>query len=179
MNRRGRVGKRSAARAELSNSSRRTGAFRVAIDLGAGSGRAMLGRLGDDGLLLREVHRFRYEPRERDGHLRWDFAALLDGVREGLKAAAAAARELCGRVHSVGVDSWAVDYALLRADGALVEDPVCYRDGRTPVRLVVARMDDPLTPTQATVCLRCADVLWHRLRKVVGPLVRSTQEVKA
>lgn len=105
--------------------------MRVAIDLGAGSGRAMLGRLGDDGLLLREVHRFRYEPRERDGHLRWDFAALLTGVREGLKAAAAAARELGGRVHSVGVDSWAVDYALVRADGALVEDPVCYRDDRT------------------------------------------------
>ena len=117
--------------AESSDGAAGAGRLRVAIDLGAGSGRAMLGRLGEDGLLLREVHRFRYEPRERDGHLRWDFAALLEGVRQGLKAAAAAARELGGRVHSVGVDSWAVDYALLRAEGALVEDPVCYRDRRT------------------------------------------------
>lgn len=91
----------------------------------------MLGRLGEDGLLLREVHRFRYEPRERDGHLRWDFAALLEGVRQGLKAAAAAAQELGGPIHSVGVDSWAVDYALFDAAGALVEEPVCYRDRRT------------------------------------------------
>ena len=53
--------------------------------------------------------------------------------------------------------------------------PRCYELGRTPVRLVVARMDDPLNHTQATVCLRCADVLWHRLRKVVGPLVREPQ----
>jgi hypothetical protein len=53
--------------------------------------------------------------------------------------------------------------------------PRCYELGRTPVRLVIARMDDPLNHTQATVCLRCADVLWHRLQKVVGPLVRQPQ----
>jgi rhamnulokinase len=105
--------------------------FRVAVDLGAGSGRAMLGRLGDGGLELREVHRFRYEPRERDGHLRWDFDLLLQGVSDGLRAAGAAAREVDGRVRSVGVDSWAVDYALFDGDGRLVEHPVCYRDART------------------------------------------------
>ena len=107
------------------------GRLRVAVDLGAGSGRAMLGRLGEDGLDLREVHRFRYEPREREGHLRWDFGLLLEGVAHGLKAAGAAARELGDRVRSVGVDSWAVDYGLFDAEGRLVEDPVCYRDGRT------------------------------------------------
>lgn len=54
--------------------------------------------------------------------------------------------------------------------------PRCYELGRTPVRLVIARMDEPLNHTQATVCLRCADILWHRLRKVVRPLVREAAE---
>ena len=54
--------------------------------------------------------------------------------------------------------------------------PRCSRDDRTPIRLVIARMDEPLSHTQATVCLRCADILWHRLRKVVGPLVRATPQ---
>jgi rhamnulokinase len=131
MNRRGRVRKRSASRAGRSDSSNGTGALRVAVDLGAGSGRAMLGRLGEHGLDLREVHRFRYEPRERDGHLRWDLDLILEGVAQGLKAAAAAARDTGERVHSLGVDSWAVDYALFDANGRLVEQPVCYRDSRT------------------------------------------------
>jgi rhamnulokinase len=131
MNPRGRARKRSASRAERGNGSGGSGALRVAIDLGAGSGRAMVGGLGADGLFLREVHRFRYEPAPKDGHLRWDFGLILEGVRAGLLAAAAAARELGGSIHSVGVDSWAVDYALFDAGGGLVEPPVCYRDERT------------------------------------------------
>lgn len=55
--------------------------------------------------------------------------------------------------------------------------PRCYELGRAPVRLVVARMDDPLNHTQACVCLRCADVLWRRLQKVVRPLVRAPQPI--
>jgi rhamnulokinase len=116
------------------------GALRVAIDLGAGSGRAMLGRLSGDGLLLREVHRFHYEPRTRDGHLRWDFAALQEGVRQGLKAAAAAAREAGAPVRSVGVDSWGVDYGLFDATGRLLEDPICYREARTEIMGEVFRL---------------------------------------
>src|SRR5919197_1711605 len=103
----------------------------VALDLGAGSGRAMLGRLAEDGLALHEVHRFHYEPSLADGHLRWDFDLILDGVRQGLRAAQTAARDLGGPLLSVGVDSWGVDYALFDAAGRLVEQPVCYRDGRT------------------------------------------------
>jgi rhamnulokinase len=130
MNRRGREGKRSTSRPGRSDSAF-PGALRVAIDLGAGSGRAMLGRLGGGGLFLREVHRFRYEPRHTDGHLRWDFDLILEGIEQGLRAAAAAARDLGGRVRSLGIDSWAVDYALFDQEGALCEQPVCYRDART------------------------------------------------
>ena len=103
----------------------------VAIDLGAGSGRVMIGGIGVSGLSLREAHRFHYEPRPVAGHLRWDFAALLDGIKEGLRRAPAVAESLGGRLESVGVDSWGVDYGLLDGDGALVEDPIAYRDART------------------------------------------------
>lgn len=103
----------------------------VAIDLGAGSGRAILGRLDGGPLLLEEVHRFDYAPRRMDGHLRWDFPALLQGVREGLRRAQAAALSTGSGIESVGVDSWGVDYGLLDAEGRLLEDPVCYRDERT------------------------------------------------
>jgi rhamnulokinase len=100
----------------------------LAIDLGAGSGRAILGRLEGAGSFLHEAHRFHYPPREAAGHLRWDFELIWAGVGEGLRAASAAARERGGTIASVGVDSWAVDYGLVDARGRLLEDPACYRD---------------------------------------------------
>lgn len=96
----------------------------LAFDLGAGSGRAMLGRVSAAGVALEELHRFHYAPVERDGHLRWPFAAVLAGVEAGLRAAA-------GEVESVGVCSWGVDYGLVDAEGVLLEDPIAYRDHRT------------------------------------------------
>ena len=59
----------------------------VAIDLGAGSGRAFLGRVDDAGLSLEELHRFTYGPRSSAGHLRWDMTALHGGLVAGLAAA--------------------------------------------------------------------------------------------
>ena len=103
----------------------------AAIDLGAGSGRAFLGRVTPHGLALDEVHRFTYAPRVSDGHLRWDIALLFDGLRTGLAAARQAAADFGGRVRSVGVDAWGVDYGLVDADGDLVEEPIAYRDART------------------------------------------------
>jgi rhamnulokinase len=100
----------------------------VAIDLGAGSGRAVLGRFAPGGLFCREVHRFQYPPRQSGDHLRWDWSRLREGVELGLCAASAAARELGHEVESAGVDSWAVDYSLLDGSGRLLEEPVCYRD---------------------------------------------------
>jgi rhamnulokinase len=103
----------------------------VAIDLGAGSGRVFAGGLAAGGLLFTEVHRFHYAPRAVDGHLRWDAARLFSGIEEGLQRASAHVRDLGGRLRSVGVDSWGVDYGLIDRDGELVEEPVCYRDART------------------------------------------------
>ncbi|MEU9478990.1 rhamnulokinase family protein [Streptomyces sp. NPDC048191] len=95
----------------------------AAVDLGASSGRVMVGRVGPDSLELSEAHRFPNRPVRLPEGLRWDVLALYAGVLEGLRAA--------GQVASVGIDGWAVDHGLLDADGALLGNPVHYRDTRT------------------------------------------------
>src|SRR5689334_23248488 len=107
----------------------------LAFDLGASSGRAVVGTLegaGDDvRMATREVHRFRTPLVEEGGHLRWDHEALRAEVRAGLARALDAAPAL----RSVSVDSWAVDYVPLGADGAPLRKPYAYRDPRTRGRL--------------------------------------------
>jgi rhamnulokinase len=103
----------------------------AAVDLGAGSGRVLAGGFSDRGVRLEEAHRFSYAPRRVAGHLRWDVARLLDGIRAGLRRAAAIAAEQGTTLRTVGVDSWAVDYGLIDVGGRLVEEPICYRDART------------------------------------------------
>jgi len=98
----------------------------LAVDLGASSGRAIVGALTDAGLTLSEVHRFRNQMVEVDGHLRWPVEELLDHIRIGLRRAREAGHELS----SVGIDTWGVDYGLLDAQGALVDQPCAYRDHR-------------------------------------------------
>jgi rhamnulokinase len=99
----------------------------VAIDLGAESGRVVLGRFDGARVVLEELHRFPTPPRQHDGQLRWDLDGLWRQVRTGLASAGAAA----GTVDAVGVDAWGVDYGLLGRDGELLGDPVSYRDPRS------------------------------------------------
>ncbi|MFL6253387.1 MAG: rhamnulokinase family protein, partial [Pyrinomonadaceae bacterium] len=96
-----------------------------------GSGRVFLCGVAEGELLLEEVRRFKYPPREEGGRLRWPFAEILEEIKSGLREAGARARRLGRGVQSVGVDSWAVDYGLVDAAGRLIENPVCYRDART------------------------------------------------
>ncbi|HYM09523.1 MAG TPA: rhamnulokinase family protein [Bryobacterales bacterium] len=100
----------------------------VAFDLGAESGRAMLGRFDGERLRLEEAHRFANGPVRVLDSLHWDALRLFDEMKKGL---AAAARRAGGEIASIGVDTWGVDYALLGPDGALVENPYHYRDART------------------------------------------------
>ena len=95
----------------------------AAVDLGASSGRVVVGRVGNGRLDLATVHRFPNNPVRAGGTLHWDVLALYAGILDGLRAA--------GPVHSVGVDAWAVDYGLVDASGALLGNPVHYRDTRT------------------------------------------------
>jgi rhamnulokinase len=95
----------------------------AAVDLGASSGRVMVGRAGPGALSLTAVNRFANEPVRIGGTLHWDILALYRGVLDGLRQA--------GPVDGIGIDSWAVDYGLLDATGALLGNPVHYRDSRT------------------------------------------------
>ncbi|MFE7709963.1 rhamnulokinase family protein [Streptomyces sp. NPDC057486] len=100
----------------------------AAADLGATSGRVVLGEVAPDRLVLTELHRFANTPVRLSDGLHWDVLALFQGVLDGLRRAA---RSTDGRIASVGVDSWAVDYGLLDRDGALLGHPFHYRDSRT------------------------------------------------
>lgn len=107
----------------------------VAVDLGATSGRVILGYVGHDRLELEEVHRFSNQPVALPDGLHWDTEALFSEIIEGLRAAARAARDFV----SIGIDSWAVDYALLTQDGETLGPPFHYRDPRSEIG--VARVD--------------------------------------
>jgi rhamnulokinase len=98
----------------------------AAVDLGASSGRVMAARVGPDRLDLHEVHRFPNRPVRTAGTLHWDVLGLYGGILDGLRAAG---RDL-GHLDGVGIDGWGVDYGLLDADGALLGNPVHYRDAR-------------------------------------------------
>ena len=86
----------------------------------------MAGQVGAEGVELHEVHRFPNEPVAAGGTLYWDILRLYAEVRHGL---AAAARRFA--LAGVGIDSWGVDFGLLDASGALLGNPVHYRDART------------------------------------------------
>lgn len=103
----------------------------VAVDLGAGSGRVVLGRFDDEAVELEVVHRFPQPMAHVDGHDRWLFGGMLAEIERGLALVAARLRERPAQLRSVGVDSWGVDFGLLDARGELVADPVRYRDART------------------------------------------------
>jgi len=98
----------------------------AAVDLGAQSGRVAVGRFDGERLSVTEVHRFPNVPVRTRGTLNWDVLRLYQDVLDGLRAAGREA----GRVDSVAVDSWAVDFGLVDRNGRLVQNPVHYRDGR-------------------------------------------------
>jgi len=95
----------------------------AAVDLGASSGRVMVGRCGPSTLDLSEVYRFDNEPVQLPDGLHWDIVGLYRQTLTGLHHA--------GNVHSAGIDSWAIDYGLLDRTGTLLGLPYHYRDRRT------------------------------------------------
>ncbi len=99
----------------------------LAFDLGAESGRAMLGALDGGKLAVDELHRFPNTALREGDALYWDFDRLWQEIQRGI----ARARDLHLALDGIGVDTWGVDYGLLGADGALLERPRHYRDPRT------------------------------------------------
>jgi rhamnulokinase len=99
----------------------------AAVDLGASSGRVMVGRVAPGTLELEEAYRFPNDPVSLPDGLHWDVLRLHHEIMEGLRRAV----RLEPSIGSVGVDGWGVDYGLLDAGGRLLGNPYHYRDSRT------------------------------------------------
>ncbi len=112
----------------------------LAVDLGASGGRVVAGSFDGRLLELDEVHRFENAPVPFGGTLVWDVVRLWQEVLHGLRLAGGRSG---GAVTSVGVDTWGVDFSFLGADGALLANPVCYRDARTRGMLAAAEQTVP------------------------------------
>ena len=97
----------------------------LAFDFGASSGRAILGIFDGEKIELQEVHRFSNDPVKINGTVYWDVQRLFFEIKQGILKAKEA-----GGFDSIGIDTWGVDFGLLRKDGTLVENPVHYRDAR-------------------------------------------------
>lgn len=100
----------------------------LAFDLGAESGRAVIGRFDGEHLTLKEVHRFPNGPVRVLGSLHWDVLRLFDELKHGL---AKLINEYGHELASLGLDTWGVDFALLDKHGLLLGNPYHYRDART------------------------------------------------
>lgn len=99
-----------------------------AVDLGATSGRTILGTLTPEGLDLEDVNRFPNRLIETGGHFYWDIYELYQNIIEGLKLVAQ--REDV-RITSIGIDTWGVDFVCVGKDGAFIRQPYSYRDPHT------------------------------------------------
>ncbi len=108
-------------------SSNQAGRYHLAIDIGASSGRHILGHLEDGRMVLEEIHRFPNGMVDRDGEKVWDVEELFAQIKCGMKKCAQA-----GKIpDSVGVDTWGVDFVLLNKAGERIGNAVAYRDDRT------------------------------------------------
>ncbi len=102
----------------------------LAIDLGAESGRVVLGVLEGERLRTHEVHRFAHRPIEFRTGLHWDIGLIWRETLEGIRSAAAWGEANSASIQSVGVDSWGVDFGFVTERGGIVGLPRCYRDER-------------------------------------------------
>ena len=101
-----------------------TNKYFFAVDLGATSGRTIIGSLKDDKILLEEVTRFPNNLIEQGGHFYWDIYALYFEIIRGLKEVARRGLEIT----SIGIDTWGVDFVFIGEDGAILRNPRAYRD---------------------------------------------------
>ena len=101
--------------------------YYLAVDIGASSGRHILGHVENGKMILEEMYRFENGVVQRNGHLCWQTDHLFSSIVEGLKACAAAGK--CPTY--MGIDTWGVDFVLLDENDQVLGDTVAYRDSRT------------------------------------------------
>ena len=101
--------------------------YYLAVDIGASSGRHILGTVKDGIISLEEIYRFENGMKKKNGHLCWDVESLFHEIKMGMKQCAVLGKIPC----SMGIDTWAVDFVLLDGEGRILGDAVGYRDDRT------------------------------------------------
>jgi len=99
----------------------------IAVDIGASSGRLVVGTKENGKIHLKEIYRFENEIREQNGNCFWNVEKLFEEIINGLKVAKQQGIEEC----TLGIDTWAVDYALIDVEGNLIQKIYAYRDERT------------------------------------------------
>ena len=98
----------------------------LAIDFGASSGRAIIGNFKDNKIEIEEIHRFSNDPVKLNNTMYWDFLRLFFEIKQSLIKS-----KKHGKIESMGIDTWGVDFGILDKCGNLIENPVHYRDERT------------------------------------------------
>ena len=111
----------------------------IAVDIGASSGRLILGNVENEKLVLHEMHRFKNGFSFKDGHDRWEIDHLIHEIFIGLeKVKKAGISEI-----TLGIDTWAVDYVLVSSKGEKLADPISYRDCRTQNKITELTLEYP------------------------------------
>ncbi|HEY5231927.1 MAG TPA: rhamnulokinase family protein [Verrucomicrobiae bacterium] len=145
----------------------------LACDLGADSGRLMLGTLADGKISLEELHRFPTGPVKTSGALHWNIDALFNELKNGLKKAAA--RNL--PIASISTDSWGVDYVLYDQRGSIMQPVWCYRDARTAsgVENVRAKVDWPAIYAETGIQFMALNTIYQLAAEPPERLARAKQ----
>ncbi len=148
----------------------------LAVDLGAESGRVMIGTLDEDRLSLEEAHRFANIPVRLPDGLHWDVLRIWSEIKNGISAAVSKCDK---QVDAIGLDTWGVDFALLDQKGALLANPFHYRDCRTDGMFAEAFRHMPRERIFQDTGIQLMEIntLYQLLAMVVGksPLLEISQ----
>jgi rhamnulokinase len=115
----------------------------AAIDLGASSGRVVMGTVGDSNLIVEEVHRFPNRPISENGVLSWDIEQLFEDSMQGLRTVADRCEQLGGLFSGIGIDAWGVDFALLDDEGRIEGRVQHHRSAPDPTAAIARRNASP------------------------------------
>ena len=146
----------------------------LAVDLGASSGRTIVGTLDHGKLILKEINRFWNGPTEIQGTLYWDFVHLFRHIKEGIKQARKAFGD---QLVSMGIASWGVDFGLFDADGKLLHNPVNYRDKRTAGMFDEVFKRAPREDVFATTGIQFMEI--NSLYQLMSLALRDTAQYRA
>lgn len=140
----------------------------AAVDLGASSGRVLMGRWDGSRFDVSEAYRFANGPVSAQGHQYWDALSIWTEIKSGLARCAAGGTYGAGELAGVGVDTWGVDYALLDSAGKLLGNPYHYRDRRTDgiMELAFGRVPRPAIYNETGIQMMQINTLYQLLSMV-------------